>query len=297
MKKDPSSTGYFEGCNKIFFFGGLLIFCALTSFFFKVSQHQGERGLFVLSLTYALIFNGTGIYLWKYRNKKGLGGMSCFLSLLLVPIVAYALPSVVNYQPIENLFPNSDSLFWLGDRRWFLIKMSTIVATLITLYFVRFPLLTVILYPFLWLMSENISPLFTIYQNDPMAMLNLESAVRIVISCSFIASAYLLDRKNRPDFAFWGYLCGVILFWGDITLSIYITEWANLIYLTANLALLGLWALLKRRIFVVCGALGVLNYVIQLYLRHDFTLAFPVLLSFAGLLVIGWGIFLKYRRK
>ena len=74
--------------------------------------------------------------------------------------------------------------------------------------------------------------------------------------------AYLVDLRSRAgqDFAFWGYVFGLMAFWGGLSSMESGNEWTKLAYCLINVGLIGLSVLLSRRVFAVFGAFGVLGY-------------------------------------
>jgi hypothetical protein len=106
---------------------------------------------------------------------------------------------------------------------------------------------------------------------------------------------YLVDRRTRDDYAFWGYLFGLMAFWGGMSLMESGSEWKKFLYCLINVGLIILAVFLQRSVFVVFGAAGVFGYLG--YLSYDVfkdSFLFPMVLSFLGLVVIYLGV--QYQR-
>jgi hypothetical protein len=105
-----------------------------------------------------------------------------------------------------------------------------------------------------------------------------------------------VDRRTREDYAFWGYLFGLMAFWGGLSLMQSSSEFNKFLYCLINLGLMLLAIFLDRRAFLVFGALGVFGYLGHLsYEVFKDSMMFPFALSVLGLLIIFLGI--KYQRN
>lgn len=108
--------------------------------------------------------------------------------------------------------------------------------------------------------------------------------------------SYLTDRRTKEDFAFWGYLFGLIAFWGGLSLMESGSEFRKFLYCLINLVLMFVAVFLERRAFLVFGAMGVFGYLGHLsYSIFKDSMLFPLALTFIGLLVIFLGV--TYQRK
>jgi hypothetical protein len=103
-------------------------------------------------------------------------------------------------------------------------------------------------------------------------------------------------RRKQTDLAFWGYLFGLMAFWGGLTAMNSDSELGKFIYCLINLGLIGVSLILRRQTFVVFGGLGVIIYLVHLSSEvFADSLAFPFVLSFLGLGIIYLGVL--YRRQ
>jgi hypothetical protein len=106
--------------------------------------------------------------------------------------------------------------------------------------------------------------------------------------------AFYVDMRSRTtrDFAFWLYIFGVLTFWGALSSMQSSSELSKLIYCLVNLGLIATGAALARRIFAVCGGLGLAGYLSHLAntVFKD-SMLFPVALTAIGLAVIAAGVY------
>jgi hypothetical protein len=128
--------------------------------------------------------------------------------------------------------------------------------------------------------------------------------VSLVFGLGTCAMAMWVDMRSRlsrsvewrQDFAFWLYIFGAIMFWGALSLRDSSNEWGKFLYALLNIALVLFGAAIGRRVFTVCGALGVAGYLG--YLSHRVfqdSLLFPFVLTLLGLGVVWLGV--KWQRN
>ena len=91
----------------------------------------------------------------------------------------------------------------------------------------------------------------------------LRKLVSLYSGLLMIDLAFWVDIRSRhkADHAFWLYIFGVITFWGGLSSQSSDDELSNFIYFCVNLLMIGVGALLIRRVFVVFGALGSCGYL------------------------------------
>jgi hypothetical protein len=127
-----------------------------------------------------------------------------------------------------------------------------------------------------------------------MQLWDLRKWVSLWFGLAMLLFALLVDlraRHSRQDFAFWLYLFGVLAFWGGLSLMKSDSELSKFLYFCINLLLIGVGAVLARRVFVVFGGLGAAGYLGHLaYDVFADSWLFPVALTAIGLGVIWLGI-------
>ena len=121
----------------------------------------------------------------------------------------------------------------------------------------------------------------------------LRKLVSLYSGLLMIGIAFWVDirSRHRADYAFWLYIFGVITFWGGLSSQSSDDELSKFIYFCINLLMIGIGALLIRRVFVVFGALGSCGYLG--YLAFDVfsdSWLFPMTLTAIGFGVVYLGI-------
>jgi len=145
-------------------------------------------------------------------------------------------------------------------------------------------------------MSMDLTPL--IYGRSDFTW-NQRLWVSLWFGLAFLVVSFLVDRRTRDDYAFWGYLFGTLAFWGGLSLMDSQSEVSKLLYCLINVVLMLISVLLDRRVFIVFGALGVFGYLGHLaYTVFKDSLLFPFALSALGLAIIWLGIYYqRYRTR
>ncbi|MEK9753463.1 MAG: hypothetical protein VW338_09675 [Rhodospirillaceae bacterium] len=176
------------------------------------------------------------------------------------------------------------------------MELATVVVGLLAVRVVPFGFVTAPIAFALWYMSMDLTPI--IAGADDFEW-ELRKAVSLWFGLAMLAASYVVDRRwpGGPgrDFAFWGYLFGLIAFWGGLTMMDSDSELAKFGYFLVNAGLILAAVFLRRRAFLVFGALGCFGYLG--YLAYDLfedSALFPVAVTVAGVLVIALGMALRH---
>jgi hypothetical protein len=280
----------FNFANFAYYFGALIVISAMGWLMTKAWESFGGAGLFFIAVTYAIAFILVGYNLYSQQNLKIPGGLLYTMAVCMSPLAIYGLQRWSGFWQQSDPGIYRDFYYWVKGS-WFLMELGTILAASIALKFVRFPFLTAPIAFSLWFMSMDLTPL--IFGEN-----NFDWKNRALVSMWFgiacIIIAYLIDikiRRSEGDFAFWLYLFGSIAFWFSLPWLGEDTEWSKFLYGLTNLGLMVLSLLLKRRVFMVFGAIGVFWYLGHLaYQVFADSFLFPFFLTFLGLGIIYIGI-------
>ncbi len=171
------------------------------------------------------------------------------------------------------------------------MELATVAVGLIMLKFVKLPFLTAPIAFSLWYLSIDSVPLL------------LRSAeidnrlVSVFFGLAMIVVTYFIDRKTKDDYAFWGYLFGMLTFWGGLTFLLdSSSELSKFSYCLSNVFLIVTSVWLERKVFIIFGSLGVFGYLSYLsFSIFSGSILFPFVLSFLGLAIIFLAI--KYQKN
>lgn len=288
LARGATDRSRFDLANVAYYFGALVVISAMGWFMSDAWERFGGWGIFSIALAYAGVFGAMG---WVLR-RRGLvvpGGLLATLAVCMTPLAVYGFERATGLWMQADPGEYRDFFDWIRGG-WFVMEAATIAAALVALRFFRFPFLTAPLAFCLWFMSMDLTPLlFGADVSDP----ELFQKVSLFFGLAVLLVSYLADLLlgAEEDYAFWGYLFGTFAFWGGLSLLGGGTELDWFLYGAINLGLILLSVLLKRRVFVVFGAVGVFAYVAHLAdeLFAD-SILFPFVLSAAGLAIIALGI-------
>lgn len=276
----------FNIANVAYYFGALIIISGMTWFMGLAWERFGGSGIFLLASLYALCFVLAGRTLWYKQNLRIPGGLLFTIAVCMTPLAIYGLQRMTGIWPSDDPGAYQNYHMWVKGS-WLLMEVGTILAGLIALKFVKFPFLTAPIAFSLWYMSMDLTPLL-------FSEINFTWEERLWVSFWFglavLIIAYWVDLRTRniqEDFAFWLYLFGLLSFWCGMTLMGDGNEWDKLVYCLINVGLVLLSVVLKRRIFIVFGAMGVFLYLSHLaYVFFEDSLFFPFALTILGIGII-----------
>ena len=280
----------FDLIHVAYYFGALLVIGAMGWFMGTAWEAFGGGGIFLISAAYAAAFLVIGSMVWQHGGLRVPGGLLITMAVCMTPLAIYGLQRWLGVWGFDDPGEYRDFHVWIRGG-WFAMEVATIAAGVIALWFFRFPFLTAPIAFVLWYMSMDLTPIIS-------GGTDFDWELRLLVSLWFglamIAGTYVIDHRTKEDFAFWGYLFGLIAFWGGLTMLKSDSELSKFFYFLINLALMGMSVFLRRRAFMVFGALGVLGYVG--YLAHNIfadSILFPFVLTVIGLGIIYLGIQLK----
>jgi hypothetical protein len=210
----------------------------------------------------------------------------------MTPLFIYGLERATGLWPVKD--PGGYSGFHPHiNGSWVFMEAGTVLVGLFTLRKWRFPFITAPIAYALWYASMDIPGLFYV---QPLSW-DEKKWFSLCFGLGMLGFTYLADLKRKQeDLTFWGYLFGLMAFWGGLSAMDSNSELGKFIYFLINLALIMVAVILRRRTFIVFGSLGVTFYLG--HLAHEVfkdSFAFPFVLSFLGLGIIYLGIL--YRRK
>jgi hypothetical protein len=285
-----SERPQFNFANVTFYFGALIVISAMTWFMTLAWESFGGGGIFLLASIYALCFVLAGSNLWWRHEMKIPGGLLFTIAVSLTPLAIYGLQRATGFWTQGDPGTYQNFYLWIKGS-WFLMELGTIIAGLVAINFVRFPFLTAPIAFSLYFMSMDITPLLF---GEKMYDWQLRLLVSVWFGIACIVVAYLVDiRTSRRDgdYSFWLYLFGLLAFWFGLTLMGDSNEFQKFLYCLINLGLILLSALLKRKVFIVFGGLGVFGYLGYLaYSVFRNAILFPFTLTFLGIFIIYLGI-------
>ena len=294
LESTPPRAGKpkFDLTNVTYYFGALIVIGAMGWFMTKAWEQFGGLGIFIIASCYAACFVLAGRTLWN-QDFRVPGGLLLTVAVCMVPLAVYGIERWTGFWPEHD--PGAYTNFHpYINGSWLIMEVVTVLAGLVALRFWRFPFMTAPIAYALWYMSMDLVELFGNHQG-------MSWEEKQIVSCVFggamLLLSYLIDlRGESDDYAFWGYLFGLMAFWGGLSSMNSNSELGKFVYCLINLGLIFCSLVLRRVMFIVFGSLGVFGYLCHLAYRvFADSIFFPFVLSLLGVAIIFLG--LQYQRK
>lgn len=288
----PETQPSFQFAHVAYYFGALLIIGAMGWLLTEAWMNIGDGALLVIVLAYLLLFLLTGRSFWQ-RGQPIPGGLLGAVAVSLTPLVAFAVQRLSGFWPLDDGQDDYRDYYRYVHVGWLNMEAATVAVGLLVLRLLPFPFIVMPMALALWFMSMDLTELVSGGSLD----WDTRNWVSLWFGLALLLASLLVDGRSRQDFAFWGYLAGLLAFWGGLTLMDSDSEWGKACYCLVNLLLMGAAVLLRRPLFMVFGATGVAGYLGHLaYDVFRDSLLFPVVLILIGLGLITLGVAYQKRR-
>jgi hypothetical protein len=273
------SEPHFEAAHVGYYFGALLVIGAMGWFMTTGWDTFAGWQVFAISAGYAAAFLVVAWRLWPKPLFRLPAGLLVTMAVCMTPLAVYGIERQFNFWPGTD--PISYARFHpYIDASWVLMEAATVLASVVALRFFPFPFLTAPAAYALWYMSMDATELLfkTRWTWDE------RCRVSIVFGLVVLIVSYLLDRRTKLDYSFWGYLFGLMTFSGGLSLLHSGNQLAKLGYCLIHLAMIVVALILQRKVFLVFGGLGVFFYLCdEAYGFFRNSIAFPFVLTLLGL--------------
>lgn len=283
----------FDAPNVAYYLGALIVIGAMGWFMNKAWDNMGGPGLVAVASCYAVCFVLGGGTLWA-QSLRIPGGLLLTIAVCMVPLTTFGIERWTGFWPSTD--PGSYTHFHpFIDGSWVIMEAATVAAGAIALRFWRFPFLTAPIAYSLWYMSMDLAELLGGHQ---ILTWDEKQRITVLFGAAMMLASYIADLRGKSDdFAFWGYLFGLMAFWGGLTSMDSNSELGKFVYCLINIGLIAASLVLRRRTFILFGSLGLFGYLSYLAYRvFENSLLFPFVLSLIGILIIYLGLQYKRRR-
>lgn len=293
LERQPARQASFQLAHVAFYLGALLIMGAMGWLLSEAWIRIGDAALLAIALLYILLLTLGGLAMQR-RGQVIPAGVLGAVAVSIAPLAVFALERLVGFWPLDDVQSNYHHYYSYVQGGWLLMELATVFAGLLMLRLIPFPFIVMPIALALWFMSMDLSQWF---YGEPFSW---EQRLRVSLwfGLGTLLVFLLVDGRTRQDYAFWGYLAGLLAFWGGLTSMHSDSEFAKAMYCLINLVLMFVAVLLRRPMFMVFGALGVAAYLG--YLSYEVfaeSLLFPVVLSVIGATVIGLGLLYQKHRE
>jgi hypothetical protein len=284
----------FDVANVAYYLGALIVIGAMGWFMNKAWESFGGGGLLAVASCYAVCFVLCGRTLWQQKLHIP-GGLLFTMAVCMIPLAVYGL------ERWSGFWPASDPGQYVNfhpyiNGSWLLMEVATVLGGIIALRFWRFPFLTAPIAYALWYMSMDLVDLFG--KHHAMGW-EERQVISMVFGGVMLFVSYFVDLRGKSDdYAFWGYLFGLMAFWGGLSSMDSDGELGKFVYCLINIGLIFCSLVLRRRTFIIFGSLGLFGYLGHLaYTVFADSILFPFALSLLGIGIIYLGVQYQRRRK
>ncbi len=276
----------FDFTHILYYLGGLIAIGAMSLFMTLGWEQFGGWGIFFICLAYA----GAGLKLANRFDQTGYlipAGICASFVVVLTPLAIYGLQQAMGWWPDESVYREFHRYIkW----HWLYMELGTLATGTMLAWRYRYPFMMMPLAVTLWYLSMDVAIMFT---GGEYADFTFRAQISMAFGLIMTLIAFWVDLRDhgKQDYAFWLYLFGVLAFWGGLSSQHSDSELAKFVYFCINLLMIGIGAVLLRRVFVVFGALGSAGYLGHLAATvfRDSWL-FPISLTAIGLCIIYIGV-------
>ncbi|NBV22068.1 MAG: DUF2157 domain-containing protein [Proteobacteria bacterium] len=287
LEERHAQQPHFSADHVAYYFGAMIVISAMGWFMTLAWETLGGLGIAVIAALYALCFTLAGKTLWRQTGLQIPGGLLFTIAVCMTPLIVYGLEKAVGFWPQDTPSSFRDYHVYVKGS-WIMMELATVLVAVVFLRFFPFPFLTAPIAFSLWYLSMDLTPILFGVQDFSW---DERKWVSVWFGLVMLLAAFLADRRTGADYSFWGYLFGLLAFWGGLSLMDDGSEWGKFCYGLINVGLMVVSVLLERRVFIVFGALGFFGYLGHLsYHVFENSLFFPFALTILGVGVIVFGI-------
>jgi hypothetical protein len=294
IQSKPQTGISFDAIHVLYYLGALIVIGAMGMFMTLGWEDFGGGGIMAIALAYALIFTLAGMIFWYRKKIKVAGGLLFTMAVCMTPLAVYGFERMLGLWPMDDPGNYQGFHIWINGS-WIMMELATIGIGLITVAVVRFPFITMPIAFATWFLSMDLTPLF--FGKNEFTW-DERKLVSLIVGLVMILISFIIDRRTRDDFSFWGYLFGLAAFWGGLSLMDSGSELNKLLYCLLNVGLMFISVWLERKAFIIFGGIGVFGYLS--YLSYDLfrdSLIFPFALSALGLALIALAVLYQKSEK
>lgn len=294
----------FDVTHVLYYFGGLLAIGAATVFLTLGFQQLDPWVLVAICAGYG------AACVWAARtlDRRGLevpAGILATLAVCLVPLATWSAQRGLGLWPEGG--PERLALYHaVIDWRWVTLELATLAAAAVALQRLRYPFLMMPVAVTLWYTSMDLARLLA--APEPAQAWAFQRDFSMFFGLAMTLLAFWIDARSRSaqayvaggrrDWSFWLYWLGMLTFWAALSARPSASELDKALYALLNLGFVFAGVLLARRVFTLCGGLGIAGYLGHLSWRvFEGSLLFPLVLSAIGLAVVAAGVWWSRRER
>lgn len=220
------------------------------------------------------------------------GGLLASLGIVMVPLIVYSLQYVMHWHaPVANTY--TGFYYWIHSQ-WVPMEICTLFIACLTLYFIRFPFISFLIYFVISFMCMDAIDLLTDPRHQQWLYYCLTA---ITMGACLNILGFSLYRNQQNDFGFWSYLYGMFLCWSGLICWQKETEVGYFICFLISFSFVLLSNFFHRKIFLFFGFLGIIYYIAHLSSRFPNSSLFSYILGAIGFAMIMLAVLLPRLRQ
>ena len=281
--------------------GAIAVLFALGWFLMERWQQLGAGGVLAVSAAYAIAFGGVSRWLMR-QGYRTAASFAATLVVATVPVITWSVLRLLGlWYESSTLYATKLTPDARASTRWIPLDVASLLAALILLRRVHFPLLIAAAAIPFWYLALHVVPLAI---GAKAAIANAGWTDLVVATCLLTCGFIIHGRQARhapedrgEDYALWPFVIGLTaaMF---ATMSLWPGHRPIVPHAMLAAAVLSVVVSLRirRREFLVAGAIGFVGYLA--WLAFDVfrrTLGFPILLAGFGLAVILLAVWVQRR--
>ena len=276
----------------LYYGGGLLIISAMTWLMGTGWTNFGNLGITVISASYIIVFLITGYYIFFRKKLEVAGGLLFSVSIAVTPLFVFSLLRLFNFWPQE--WDYNDYYIWIKGK-FVILEISVILIAIPILLKTKFPFIVFLIAGSLWFFSMDIVPI--IYEKTHFTWTE-RAIVSNIFGLIMIGIGYFADIKFKRDYSFWLYIFGLITLSSGLSVFYNDNIFKFMILGAANILLILFSVYINRNVFLVFGAIGLIQFLSRLSWKFfEGSVFFPFALTLIGVLLILSGIYFQKNKK
>ncbi len=268
-----------------YYFGAFMILLAYTIFVGLQWDGMGWGGQLAVACGTVAVLLGIGAVLRRAGYLLG-GNLLVFAGVGVVPLAAYTILRAAGWWPDSAGADEYRDFYRTINGNWLAVEIASIAAAAVAAWWIRFPLLTLLIGFWGWYLSMDLTR--AVVGTDD-AWDRPEWIVGAFVGAVMVAVGVVLQRRSGDrDWSPWLYGFGHAVALGNLgALALDDGGWLGLLFFAIYLGVVVASVWLQSRIFLAFGALGCYAYVAKLaFDTFGGSLGFTFGLALAGLLVV-----------
>lgn len=276
----------------LYYVGGFIMLCAMTSLMSHTIQHNTYAIILVLGILYAILFLGMGEFLYK-KNEKLPAGILYFLFITTFSFIILDVEKMIGFFPHFSDIDKYPNFYDLCRLPMSLLSILTIIANSILQKYRKVSLLAL---PSIICSYSLYMTILHYFFGDKLGDTILLTNFGLIFSIALILIGFIKDRQTEADYSKWLYFVGAIGLYE--TLFVFFNNYFDIIEANDNIVqfqtfllssiyfLFGI--LIQRKPFKIIGIFGIIEYIIYLefhYIKDNTTLLTSFIIA-TGLLIL-----------